>query len=132
MKPITGAIPHATTGLSIMPVSDHRVTGRTLCNIVDLPADCCPVSKNPKGGTLALTYQPDKWVVEVYSLRDLAQRFVGGFDSTEHYPAERNMEGMAELIAQMVADAIGVDVSFHADVLLDCGRMIIEGEVSPL
>jgi hypothetical protein len=131
MNRITGAINHAATGLLIMPVSGHKVTGRTLCNIVDLPVCCCPISKNPRGGTLSLTYQPDKWVVEVYSLRELAQRFVGGFDATEHYPAERNMEGMAELIAQMVADAVGTDVCFRADVLLDCGRMIVEGEVSP-
>lgn len=132
IPPVIGAVYHFASGLSIMPVSEHKVTHRTVCNIVDLPASCCPVSKNPKGGTLALTYQPEKWVLEVYSLRELARRFIGGFDATEHYPAERNMEGMVELIAQMVADAVGTEVSFRADVLLDCGRMIVEGEVSPL
>lgn len=132
IRPVTGAVYHSASGLYIMPVSAHKVAHRTVCNIVDIPDSCCPVSKNPKGGTLALTYQPEKWVIEVYSLRELTRRFVGGFDATEHYPAERNMEGMVELIAQMVADALGVDVSFRADVLLDCGRMIVEGEVSPL
>lgn len=129
--PITGAELHPSTGLYAMPVSDYRVTGRSICNIVEIPSSCCPITKNPKGGTISLTYSPEQRVIEVYSLRELARRFVGGFDATDHYPAERNMEGMVELMAQMVADAVGVDVSFSASIVLDCGQMIVSGEVSP-
>jgi hypothetical protein len=129
---ISGAVLHAASGLSVMPVSDHRVASRTVTNTIALPSSCCPVSGNPRAGsTLNLIYQPKKWVVEVYSLRELTQRFVGGFEATEHYPAERNMEGMVELIAQMVADAVDVDVSFSASIVLDCGSLTLSGKVSP-
>lgn len=115
-----------------MPLSGYKTAGLTITNTVAIPASCCPVSKNPCAGSeIAFCYQPDKWVVEVYSLRELARRFVGGLEATEHYPTERNMEGLCELMAQMVADAVGAGVSFTASIVLDCGKMGVSGEVSP-
>ena len=92
-------------GLLIMPCDTHggSMVMTHKCNI---PASCCPISKNPKAGsTIAFTYTPDGWVVEVYSLDALMKEFQGGYKGNDHYPAERNMEGMCQLLCRMVSAA---------------------------
>ena len=119
-------------GLLVMPCDTH---GGTIimthkCNI---PSPCCPISKNPKvGSTISFTYTPDGWVVEVYSLDALVKEFQGGYKGNDHYPAERNMEGMCQLLCRMVSDAIGLSVTYRADIILDCGGMVLMGECKPL
>lgn len=98
---------------------------------VKLPA-MCPASGNPQlGSELALMYRPAGWCLEVYSLDQLLQRFVGGWRGNEHYPPERNMEGACALIAQMVADAVGVPVRFRARLILDTSPMRLSGTAKP-
>lgn len=130
MNTISGATLHPSTGLFIMPMATHKAT-LSVEHVLELPV-CCPVSGNPKTGSkLSLYYPPDKWVIEVYSLKALVSRFVGGFESTEYYPSERNMEGMCQLIAQMCADAIDTGVEFRADLVLDAGGMVLTGSATP-
>jgi hypothetical protein len=115
-------------GLLIMPCELHggSMIMTHLCNI---PAPCCPVSKNPKSGsTISFTYTPNSWVVEVYSLESLLKQFQGGYKGNNHYPAERNMEGMCQLLCKMVSDALGIEVSYRADINLDCGGMTLTGK----
>lgn len=113
----------------------QRVTGpemRThVSHTVELPR-CCPVSGNPHpGSTLRLSYIPDGWVVEVYSLPQVLQRFVGGWQGTDRYPAERNMEGMIRTLAQMVADALGVRARVRASLILDAGNEVLRVSAEP-
>jgi hypothetical protein len=93
---------------------------------------CCPVSGNPReGSTLTLAYEPAGWCLEVYSLRRVVSRFVGGWGGTPEYPPERNMEGMVATLAQMAADALAVAVEFDADLVLDVGPMRLTGSAEP-
>lgn len=115
-------LPVHASGFRLMPRA-HDAVGIRQHHSVELP-EMCPVSHNPRPGSiLTLSYTPDRWVLEVYGLRVVAHRFVGGFDGNEHYPAERNMEGAIQLIAQMAADAVVVPVRARADLVLDAGRM---------
>jgi hypothetical protein len=112
----------------------HGAIPTKVSHAVLLPPVCCPVSKNPKvGSTLRLSYAPGDRSLEVYSLSALLRRFVGGYPGSVcgTYPAERNMEGMIQLVAQMSADALGVPVSARAHCLLDTGEMIVRGRATP-
>lgn len=98
---------------------------------LDLPA-CCPRSGNPQpGSTITVRYKPLGWCLEVYSLAALLRLFVGGFPGAGPYPAERNMEGMIRLLAQMAADALGVSVSVVASLKLDAGGMTLRVRARP-
>ena len=113
----------------------QRVTGPAVRAyqrlVVPLPP-CCPVSGNPReGSTLTLAYLPEGWCIEVYSLQQVLRRFVGGWRGTERYPAERNMEGMVALLAQMAADALQRRVRFRAELVLDTGKMTFRGAATP-
>lgn len=82
-------------------------------NRLELPR-CCPVSKNPQpGSALTLRYRAKGCVLEVYSLKQYIQSFVGG-----HADGTRNMEAMIQNIAQTCADALGVPVRACADLQL--------------
>jgi 7-cyano-7-deazaguanine reductase len=110
------------TGPAVAMVQRHEVA---------LPA-MCPVSGNPQpGSSLTLSYRPNGWCVEVYSLDQILGRFVGGWRGTERYPAERNMEGAVALIARMVADAVGVPVRFRARLVLDASPLRLAGTAEP-
>ncbi len=93
---------------------------------------CCPVSDNPReGSTLEVRYRSCGEVLEVYSLRQVVERFRGGWRGTDRYPAERNMEGMIGTLAQMCADALGRYVRVHASVVLDAGRETVTIRARP-
>jgi hypothetical protein len=118
------------SGLKVQAVTGPRV--RLLhSHVVQLPA-CCPRSGNPlAGSTLCLTYYSSGWCLEVYSLRALLKRFVGGWKGTDAYPAERNMEGMIALLGQMSADALNEPVRFTANLILDVGPLVLRGRATP-
>lgn len=102
------------TGPPVSMAQIHRLT---------LPA-CCPVSGNPQpGSTVEISYRSEDWCLEVYSLQHTVQKFVGGWPGTERYPADRNMEGMVRLLAQMCADALCAQVTVRAQLVLDAGEM---------
>src|SRR5882724_12777835 len=130
---IGDSVLHVASGLRVMPRSYHEIYF-VLCHRVELPPACCPVSKNPSAGsTLSLRYTPENSTLEVYSLRSLLNRFVGGYPGSEcgTYPPERNMEGMVQLVAQMAADALQVSVRFRSVILLDTGEFRITGFAEP-
>ena len=82
-------------------------------NSLELPR-CCPVSKNPQpGSTLTLRYRARERVLEVYSLKQYIQQFVGG-----HPDGTRNMEAMIQNIAQTCANLLGTPVRACADLEL--------------
>lgn len=115
------------SGLRTMPSSSVAQVRHT----VALPV-CCPISKNPReGSTLTVVYQPSGSVLEVYSVVAVVNLFRGGFPGAGKYRAERNMEGMIDLLAQMAADAVGVPVRVQADLVLDAGGMRITTKANP-
>ncbi len=127
------ALVHTPSGLRTMP-RDYPVVVFASRHTVLLPEACCPVSKNPQvGSCLTLRYVPGDRVLEVYSLQALLKKFVGGYLGSKcgTYPPERNMEGMVQLVAQMVGDALGVPVRFRACLFLDTGRLDITGVATP-
>lgn len=128
----TDAVRHETTGLLLMPRTSHGARCLTVSHTVDIPHACCPRSRNPlTGSTITLTYDAETQSIEVYSLQALLKKFIGGWAGNSAYPAERNMEGMVELVARMAADALGVTVFFSSKILLDCGEMEVSGEAVP-
>lgn len=115
-------------GLLIMPCELHGGS-MTMTHVCNIPASCCPISKNPKAGsTITFTYIPEGWVVEVYSLESLLKQFQGGYTGSDQYPLERNMEGMCQLLCRMISDALKLNVSYRAEINLDCGGMILTGQ----
>jgi NADPH-dependent 7-cyano-7-deazaguanine reductase QueF len=112
----------AVTGPAVRMLETHTI---------ELPP-CCPISGNPQpGSTLTLSYRPAGWCIEVYSLRQLVDRFRGGWKGTDRYPAERNMEGMIALVAQMAADALNVRVRGRAALVLDVGPLELRVKADP-
>ena len=118
------------SGLRTQEVTGPSVSMSQLHRL-DLPP-CCPVSGNPQAGsTVEISYRAEDWCLEVYSLQHTVQRFVGGWPGTERYPADRNMEGMIRLLAQMCADALGTQVTVRAQLVLDAGGMEIHAYAYP-
>jgi hypothetical protein len=115
------------SGLRTMPSSSVAQVRHK----VSLPV-CCPISKNPReGSTLTVVYQPAGSVLEVYSVVSVVNLFRGGFPGRGPYRAERNMEGMVDLLARMAADAVGVPVRVQADLVLDAGSMRVTAKAGP-
>ncbi len=129
---LAGMVKHSS-GLCTLP-RDYPDVFTISRHVVELPASCCPVSANPKdGSTLTLRYAPNDTVLEVYSLRALLRMSIGGYKGSDcgAYPAERNMEGMVQLVAQMAADALGAPVRFRAHVNIDTGILQLSGKATP-
>jgi len=121
---------HAASGLRTMPAAaPHAGVETAVTHALDLPEALCPVSKNPRAGSrLVISYAPASGrCLEVYHLRALLKRFVGGYPGSDcgTYPAERNMEGTVQLVARMCADALGVPVFARADLVLDAGGQTV-------
>lgn len=119
------------SGLRVM--AHNPETHGAVCHLtVSLPSRCCPVSGNPQpGSVLTLRYRPRGLVLETYSLEALLKQFKGGFPGVGPYRVERNMEGMVGIVAQMVADALGVRVRARASLLLDTGQMVVSVTAKP-
>jgi 7-cyano-7-deazaguanine reductase len=108
------------------------------CHAIAL-GSACPVSGNPKqGSTLKISYCPDKWHLEVYSLRAFVDQFNGGLTYPNMAPGEyavRDQEHMIQYVAQSCADAVGVEVTATADLILIDGvstsSMMIECWAKP-
>jgi len=69
----------------------------------------CPISGNPQAGsTVAITYTPADYLLEVESLRAYVDSYTGGRGEI------RSMEGMIQAIAQDAANVLGVSVEVVA------------------
>lgn len=75
---------------------------------LDVPS-CCPVSGNPIPlSTVKITYEPNKVILEVESLRAYIDSYKGGRGEV------RSMEGMIQTIAQDAANILRVYVRVKA------------------
>jgi NADPH-dependent 7-cyano-7-deazaguanine reductase QueF len=88
---------------------------------------CCPVSGNPgKGSVLEISYEPDKRILEVASLRAYVDSYKGGKGDI------RSMEGMIQAITQDCANAVRVMVHVIAtlkikprqEMRLECSALV--------
>jgi NADPH-dependent 7-cyano-7-deazaguanine reductase QueF len=75
---------------------------------------CCPVTQNPQPGSrLVIKYKPLTMILEVQSLYDYIQSYVGGRGDV------RSMEGMIQNITQDCANAVLTYVKTKALLLLE-------------
>lgn len=80
---------------------------------------CCPISGNPQpGSVIEISYRPNKVFLEVYSLRNFIDQFIGGYEDV------RDMEGMIQKIAIECANAVGVHVRVVAAINLQDGDQL--------
>lgn len=92
--------------------NEKRCSGMAEKHVLFLP-QCCPMTKNPQSGSrLIIRYRPDALLLEVQSLYDYIQSYVGGRLDV------RSMEGMIQNIAQDCADALKSKVKAKAVLLL--------------
>lgn len=77
---------------------------------------CCPISGNPQpGSTITISYRPKDKFLEVYSLRNYIDEFIGGHEGV------RDMEGMIQKIASDCCQTLGVYVRVDAQIILQDG-----------
>ena len=109
--------------LEVMPNLMQSVSTRQTHKISLNPA--CPVSGNPKAGSyLEISYTPKDWHLEVYKLREFIEQFKGGLKYPDMAPKEyavRDQEHMIQYVAQACADAVWVQVTVKASLILDDG-----------
>ena len=88
--------------------------GRLEVHIMELPP-CCPVSKNPRSGSmLTICYRPREKVLEVGALYAYIHQYKGGLRDVTGAIIIRDMEGMVSRIAQDCSQVLGVPVSVSA------------------
>ncbi len=99
---------------------------------LELPS-CCPVSQNPKAGSIArIQYTPKDRHIEVYSLSAFIESFKGGLTCPRSGAVVvRDMEAMIQLIAKRCAEALGVPVVVIALLILDAGKMTLTCRANP-
>lgn len=86
-------------------------------HLVQLPA-MCPATSNPQpGSTLTVTYLPGGKLLELYSLTEYVQSFVG-------HPTVRDIEYFAQTLAQDCADALGVAVNVRTHFILNLDQTV--------
>lgn len=73
----------------------------------------CPFSQNPlPGSTIAISYTPRDFIIEVYSLRRYIDSYKGGKGDV------RSMEGMLQQVAKDCAALLKVKVEVVGDLAL--------------
>lgn len=92
--------------------------GRMEAHIIELPP-CCPVSKNPRPGSIIIIcYRPQGSVLEVGALYAYIHQYKGGLKDETGTLIIRDMEGMVGLIAEHCAQVVGVPVSVCAQLVI--------------
>jgi NADPH-dependent 7-cyano-7-deazaguanine reductase QueF len=103
----------------------HRMTQTHKLSI----PPCCPMSGNPLDGSfIEITYQPDKLILEVASLRSFVDSYKGGKGEI------RSMEGMIQDITRICANTVRVMVHSVAmlninpgqSMKLECAALVTE------
>ena len=91
-------------------------------HMVDLPA-LCPRTSNPQPGSkLEISYRPGSKLLEVYSLSEYVQSFVGSQEV-------RDIEHFIQVIARDCGLVLGVPVNVIGTFILDI-RQTVEVEVT--
>lgn len=92
--------------------NEARCAETIVTHVLDLP-QCCPMSGNPQhGSTIAITYTPLEFLIEVESLHGYVNSYRGGRG------AVRTMEGMIQAIAQDCANCVQVEADVKANLNL--------------
>lgn len=80
-------------------------------HIIELPI-LCQASQNPKAGsTIAISYQADQVLLELFSLEKYIRAFIG-------HQTVRDLEYFTQAIALECQNALKVEVTVHADIIL--------------
>lgn len=88
-------------------------------------SDLCPVSTNPKAGSfIEITYTPQDYFLEVYSLQKFVDSFSGGKRLRDTFI--RDMEQTIQAISQECVYCVQVPCQVKAHLILDCGEMDLE------
>ncbi len=89
------------------------------CHILSLPS-CCPISGNPKEGSIIkISYTSKDKAIEVYSLRQYIDSFIGGYDDV------RGMEDMIKKIALDCHSVLGISILVKANLILEPNQKMI-------
>lgn len=92
--------------------NEKRCYSTKIKHTLSLP-HCCPVSQNPmSGSTVSISYIPNNYILEVASLKNYIESFVGGKDDV------RSMEGMIQTIAKECSNVVNVNVTVTAKLIL--------------
>jgi len=75
--------------------------------------DFCPISHNPAGGHIEISYTPADRILEVASLRNYVDSYKGGKGEV------RSMEGCIQAITQDCADTVRVCVVVSTDLYIN-------------
>jgi NADPH-dependent 7-cyano-7-deazaguanine reductase QueF len=86
-------------------------------HIIKVP-QLCPKTGNPVGGNIAITYTPNDKLLEVYSLTEYINSFIG-------HQQIRDIEHFTQVVAVDCASALGVGVHARAVFVLDIGQTVI-------
>lgn len=86
-------------------------------HLVNLPS-LCPATGNPQpGSTLTVTYLPEGRLLELYSLTEYVQSFIG-------HSTVRDIEHFAQTLAQDCADVLGVAVNVRTHFVLHIDQVV--------
>jgi hypothetical protein len=89
-----------------------------LQHVLELPP-CCPVSKNPRpGSVITISYSPCGRSLDIISLTGYIHTFIGGKRDEQGELVVRDMEGMLMAIARHCAQTLGQAVTLEADLQL--------------
>ena len=91
-------------------------------------ARLCPVSAEPQpGSTITIAYRAQALLLETKALRAYLEAY-----AHQEPPEVRDLEELAQVVAQHCALALGVAVEVHAHYLLQHGAMDVRVRSSPL
>lgn len=80
---------------------------------------CCPVSKNPRPGSMVMIcYRPAGFVVDVLTFPAYIRGFQGGLKDEQGNLLIRDMEAMIARLALDCANVVGVAVSVWAKLVI--------------
>ncbi len=89
------------------------------CHVLDLP-QCCPISRNPQlGSTVTIRYMSSNKALEVYSLKQYIDSFIGGKD---------NVRGMEDMIKQIYIDCqkvLDIPITVEANLILEPNQKMV-------
>ena len=86
-------------------------------HIIKVP-QLCPKTGNPIRGNITITYTPKDKLLEVYSLTEYINSFIG-------HQQVRDMEHLAQVVAVDCARTLGVGVQVRAIFVLDIGQTAV-------
>lgn len=105
--------------MALQTIDNPRISRLTReTHEVEVPA-LCPKTANPLvGSTVTITYVPQGKLLEVYSINEYINAFVGSQEV-------RDLELLTQVIARDCCDALGVRVRVLGKYILNIGQTMI-------